>query len=133
MSGADPRLGWPCEWLAFELLRRRARYCAAWKDYFLDLLRRRPEGTGHHCAAQAAVAAAAGKPWPDLLSQRWAAPFGLQHMLDPAVDAELHGHVPWRPAQGPIPVDFVRGPESSVFDPAANPPQGWGAIAEVGG
>jgi hypothetical protein len=126
MSEPDPRLGWPREWLAFELLRRRADYRAAWKDYLLELRRRRPEGAGHHGAPQPAVVAAAEKPGPDLLSQPWAARFGLQHMLDPDRDAAAHGHIPWRPAQGPVPVDLVRGPESLVFDPVANPRHGRG-------
>lgn len=83
---SDPRLGWPSEWLAFELLRRRDDYQRTW-DAVPDHLR--PES---------------------LFTQPHATPFGLQYMLDPHKDAEAHGHVPWRPGSGPIPVDVVRAP-----------------------
>jgi hypothetical protein len=137
MNEPDPRLGWPREWLAFELLRRREDYRAAWAAW--RAWRDAPEAAALHGwdAALTAVvgdrpATAAPTPGeadgrrPDLLSQPWAAPFGLQYMLDPDRDAAAHGYIPWRPAQGPVPVDLVRGPESSVFDPAANPPHGRG-------
>jgi hypothetical protein len=135
VSKQDPRWEWPNEWLAFELLRRRADYRAAWEDYLAARATRDgadPHGWG---AVMAAVAGPTATPpetrqaeqgGPDLLSQRWAAPFGLQHMLDPDLTAADHGHIPWRPAQGPVPVDLVRGPESFVFDPAANPHLGRG-------
>jgi hypothetical protein len=137
MSERDPRQKWPRGWLAFELLRRHPGYRAAWADYRARRETKEvadPHGWGavlagaakHGCAAQPPAVDKAGKPGPDLVSQRWAAPFGLQYMLDPELDAEAHGHIPWRPAQGPVPVAFVAGPESFVFDPANNPHLGRG-------
>jgi hypothetical protein len=133
MSGPDPRLKWPREWLAFELLRPREDYRAAWAEY--RAWRGTPEAADQHGwgtafaeaaewgpSVRAPVPTEAGQSGPDLLSQRWAAPFGLQYMLDPDLDAAAYGHIPWRPAQGPVPVDFVRDPKNSIFNPAVNPP-----------
>ena len=123
MTNNDPRVEWPKEWLAFELLRRRADYRAAWKDYLANRSAD-PHGWAPiiEKIAPPTNAARIAKPdQPDMLSNKWAAPFGLQHLLDPAKDAETHDHIPWRPGSAAVPVAIVRGPESFVFDAKENP------------